>query len=119
MSAKESTVTRWIRAGSKQEIPPMGSVSVQVDEELKICVARAENGSFFALEDKCSHEDKPICGGPIHGREITCPHHASRFDLQTGKPLNLPAVMPIQTFPVKVEGDDVMVGIVEEEEDED
>jgi len=119
MSARESTVNKWVRAAAKSEILIKGSMSVEVDEDLKICVVHAEDGSFFALEDKCSHENKPICGGSVEGKEITCPYHASRFDLESGKALNLPAIMPIPTFPVKIEGDDVMVGIVEEEEDED
>lgn len=118
MSAKESTGTKWVSGGKKSEIPRKSAVCVEVDEDLKICVVHTEDGSVFAVQDQCSHEDQPISKGEVNGCEITCPYHASRFDLKTGKALNLPAILPISTFPVKLEGDEIWVGITEEEEEE-
>ena len=59
-----------------------------------------------AIEDRCSHDDGNLLEGEIDpdGCTVECPRHGSVFDLRTGKPLNLPAYVPIDTFPVSVEG---------------
>jgi 3-phenylpropionate/trans-cinnamate dioxygenase ferredoxin subunit len=69
------------------------------------------NGSFYAIEDRCSHDDGPLCEGDWDPEErvVTCPRHGSNFDLRTGEPLSLPAFEPVETFPVRV--DDGMVKV--------
>ena len=68
-------------------------------------------GRYFAIADVCSHDDGPVAEGEVSGAEITCPRHGARFDLQTGKALSLPAVVDIPAYPVRVEGDEVQVGL--------
>ncbi len=62
-------------------------------------------GEIFAIEDRCSHDDGELVEGELDEEDcaIECPRHGSRFDLRTGKPLNLPAYVPVDTFPVLVE----------------
>ena len=57
------------------------------------------------VEDRCSHDDGELVQGEFDQETCTveCPRHGSRFDLRTGKPLTLPAYVPIDTFPVSVE----------------
>jgi 3-phenylpropionate/trans-cinnamate dioxygenase ferredoxin subunit len=45
--------------------------------------------------------------GPLTGMAIECPRHGARFDLRTGRPLCMPAVEPIATFEVKIQGNDI------------
>ena len=68
---------------------------------------------LFAIENRCSHEDAPLADGEVDeaGGWIECPRHGSRFDLRTGRPLNLPAYLPIEVFPVEVEDDLVTVAL--------
>jgi 3-phenylpropionate/trans-cinnamate dioxygenase ferredoxin subunit len=63
------------------------------------------NGQMYAIEDRCSHDDGELVDGELDPEDCTieCPRHGSRFDLRTGNPLNLPAYVPIDTFPVLVE----------------
>jgi len=63
------------------------------------------NGELFAIEDRCSHDDGELAEGELDLDDCTveCPRHGSRFDLRTGTPVNLPAYVPIDTFPVTVE----------------
>ena len=63
------------------------------------------DGQLFAIEDRCSHDDGELVEGELDEEDcaIECPRHGSRFDLRTGKPLNLPAYVPVDTFPVVVE----------------
>ena len=71
------------------------------------------NGEFYALEDRCSHDDGPLCEGDWDPEErvVTCPRHGSNFDLRSGEPLSLPAFEPVETFPVRVEDGIVKVEV--------
>src|SRR5215208_8311444 len=73
-------------------------------EDLEIGVFNC-NGELMAVEDRCSHDDGNLLEGEVDADTCTveCPRHGSVFDLRTGKPLNLPAYVPIDTFPVSVE----------------
>jgi 3-phenylpropionate/trans-cinnamate dioxygenase ferredoxin subunit len=65
------------------------------------------NGAFYAIEDRCSHDDGPLAEGPLDAAACTveCPRHGSLFDLKTGRPLTLPAYEPVDTFPVIIADD--------------
>jgi 3-phenylpropionate/trans-cinnamate dioxygenase ferredoxin subunit len=68
-------------------------------------------GSLYAIEDRCSHDDGPLCEGEWDAAacEVVCPRHGSRFDLRTGTPLSLPAYLPVETYPVRVRDDGMIV----------
>jgi 3-phenylpropionate/trans-cinnamate dioxygenase ferredoxin subunit len=73
------------------------------------------NGSFYAIEDRCSHDDGPLCEGDWEPEPciVVCPRHGSRFDLETGIPLTLPAFEAVPVFPVS-ERDGMLVVEVDE-----
>lgn len=73
-----------------------------------ICVARS-GGGVFAVLDVCSHADVALSEGDVEDGKVECWLHGSQFDLRTGEPTGLPATKPVPTFPVTVEGDDVLV----------
>lgn len=62
-------------------------------------------GELYAIEDRCSHDDGPLAEGDFDPDEgyAVCPRHGARIDIRTGKALSLPAVFPVETFPVVVE----------------
>jgi 3-phenylpropionate/trans-cinnamate dioxygenase ferredoxin subunit len=66
---------------------------------------------FFAVGDECSHEDYSLAEGEVWEEEceIECPRHGSTFDLRTGEPCSLPATKPVPSYPVTVQGEDVVV----------
>ncbi len=86
------------------ELPPGERKLVEWDE-LEIGVFNC-GGDILAIEDRCSHDDGDLVQGEFDAEHCTveCPRHGSRFDLRTGKPLTLPAYVPVDTFPVSVEG---------------
>jgi 3-phenylpropionate/trans-cinnamate dioxygenase ferredoxin component len=90
---------------------------VEVDG-LAVCVVHAEGGEFFAMKDICSHEAYPLSDGWTYDKEIECGHHNAIFDMTTGEVLSLPATKPIRMYQVVVDGDDVVVSIDDEDEDE-
>ena len=86
-----------------EELPP-GEHRLVEWEDLEIGVFNC-NGDVVAVEDRCSHDNGQLIEGDFDQAtcSIECPRHGSVFDLRTGKPLNLPAYVPIDTFPVKIE----------------
>src|SRR5437660_11478371 len=84
------------------EFPP-GSVKIVGVGLLEIGVYNC-GGELLAIEDRCSHDDGPLCEGEWEPDtcRVICPRHGSNFDLRTGRPLSLPAYEPVATYPVRV-----------------
>jgi 3-phenylpropionate/trans-cinnamate dioxygenase ferredoxin subunit len=104
-------MTEFRRACSLSELPAEGALGVEVDG-VPVAVIRAE-GEVFALHDVCSHEEVPLSEGEIYDHTVECWLHGSCFDLRTGKPTGPPASKPVATYPVKIDGDDVLVGLTD------
>ena len=77
---------------------------------LRIALCNVD-GTFYAVEDVCTHDDGPLGEGTLVGREVECPRHGGRFDVTTGRATRMPAVVPVRTFPVRVEGDAVYIEV--------
>ena len=106
MSA-EPAPTGAVRACGLSDVPEEGAIRVELAGR-PVCIARS-GGSVFALSDICSHADVALSEGDVEDGKIECWLHGSMFDLATGEPTGLPATRPVPTFPVTVEGDDVLV----------
>jgi 3-phenylpropionate/trans-cinnamate dioxygenase ferredoxin subunit len=70
-------------------------------------------GTFYAIDDICTHDDGPLAEGDLRGHEIECPRHGARFDVRTGKALCMPAFEPVTSHQVVVKGDEVFLVIQE------
>ena len=92
-----------------EELPP-GSMRLVPAGSLTIGVYNC-NGAFHAIEDRCSHDDGPLCEGDWEPDAciVVCPRHGSRFDLESGIPMTLPAFEAVPTYPVTVRDDGVVV----------
>jgi 3-phenylpropionate/trans-cinnamate dioxygenase ferredoxin subunit len=85
------------------ELPP-GSVKI-VSEGGTVVGVFNVNGQLCALEDRCSHDDGPLAEGEFDPEEgvVICPRHGSKFEVCSGRPLTLPAYIPVVTYRVWVE----------------
>jgi 3-phenylpropionate/trans-cinnamate dioxygenase ferredoxin subunit len=98
------------RLASVSDVPPNKLLSVDVGE-FKVCLANAD-GKIYAFRDNCTHRDFPMSAGTIHGgATIECAWHGARFEMATGRAIRLPAIKPLQTFEVTIEGDDILVAL--------
>ncbi len=90
---------------SVSDLPP-GAKRVVEWQDLEIGVFNCE-GTMYAIEDRCSHDDGPLAEGDLDQATCTveCPRHGSKFDLRTGRPITLPAYEPVDTFPVIIDAD--------------
>ncbi|MGH8015542.1 MAG: Rieske (2Fe-2S) protein [Candidatus Zixiibacteriota bacterium] len=74
----------------------------------KIVICNTGEG-FYAVADECSHEMLPRNRARLKGNIILCPHHGARYDVRTGEVTHPPAIVPVQTFEVKVENGEIFV----------
>ena len=100
-------MSKFLRVARVDEIPPGQKMIVEVDGTLVVLVNL--EGEFYALEDVCTHDGGPVGEGRLEDGHLVCPRHGAHFDVRTGDALRLPAVEPVPTFEVKVEGEDIYV----------
>ena len=89
------------------EIPPGGVKVVRVDDR-EIAIFNLA-GSYYAMDDVCTHDGGPLAEGVIDGTVVECPRHGARFDIRTGGVLAMPATVPVPTYTVRVEGEEIQV----------
>ena len=100
-------MSEYYRVCGLDDVPEGGMLASEV-EDYEIVLIKAD-GKVYALEDRCSHEDFPLCLGNVEGKKITCAKHGAEFDIETGGVLKAPALVPVKTYPVKVEDGEVFV----------
>ncbi|MGJ9412449.1 non-heme iron oxygenase ferredoxin subunit [Aeromicrobium sp. CF4.19] len=98
-----------VRAAALADVPEGGVLAVEVDGT-ELALVRSGD-EVFAIRDECSHAAIPLSEGEVEGCEIECWLHGSRFDVRSGKALNLPATEPVPTYRTSIEGADVMVDL--------
>ena len=97
----------WTDIGALAELESSSRLEADVDG-YRVRVARV-NGTLYAFEDRCTHDDSPFDDAPIENTEIICPRHGARFCVRTGEALSPPAFEPVATLPVRVENEIVEV----------
>ena len=99
----------FVVAAKVSEIPPGRVKMVEIgDEDIALCNVE---GEFYAIANVCTHDEGPLGAGYLMGEEIECPRHGARFNVRTGEVRVLPAIVPLPTFEVKIEGDDILVDV--------
>jgi 3-phenylpropionate/trans-cinnamate dioxygenase ferredoxin subunit len=102
----------WTDVCPADELPP-GAMKLVPNGQFDAVGVYNCDGELRAIEDRCSHDDGPLCEGDWEPDEcvVTCPRHGARFDLATGRPLSLPAIVPVAVYPVRVEDGIVQVDL--------
>jgi nitrite reductase/ring-hydroxylating ferredoxin subunit len=102
-------MSELITVGGKDDVPEGEMRQYQVGGE-DVAVANVA-GELHAFGDVCTHRQCSLAEGDLDGTTVTCACHGSEFDVTTGDVLGGPAVEPVQTFQVTVEGDDLKIGL--------
>jgi 3-phenylpropionate/trans-cinnamate dioxygenase ferredoxin subunit len=104
-------MSEFIEACRLGDVPMGGSLKVDVNGS-PIAIVRTVEG-VFAIRDACSHADVLLSEGEVEGCTIECWLHGSQFDLRTGAPLTLPAVVAVPVYAVRLigDGDDTVVEV--------
>ncbi len=85
------------------DIPKGTMLSCNLDgKNIAVCNV---DGTFYGIEDVCTHDGAPLDQGTLQGNIITCPRHGASFDVTTGAALSMPAVVPVKTIPLEIESE--------------
>jgi len=102
-------VPGFTAVASLADLPPGSKKLVEVDgQEVLLCHSADR---VFAVENRCSHAEERLDCGRLRAGWLACPVHGARFDLATGEPMNPPATLPIQTYPVRITGDTIEIAL--------
>jgi 3-phenylpropionate/trans-cinnamate dioxygenase ferredoxin subunit len=99
----------FVKVGKVEDVPA-GTAKVYEVDDRAIAVCNVD-GTFYAIDDVCTHDEGSLEQGFLEGYEIECPRHGACFDVRTGDVTALPAVVPIDTFSVRVDGDDIELDV--------
>ncbi len=111
MSPGEGVPTRWTKIATTGDVPDDDMIGCSV-EGRSIGVYRIA-GRLYAAEDVCPHARVLLSKGRFDGRAVECPIHAARFNVVTGRRLSGPVCRDLRTYPVRIEGDAILVDIEE------
>jgi nitrite reductase/ring-hydroxylating ferredoxin subunit len=100
--------SEFVLAGRVEDFAP-GAMRVTTVNGREVVVTKID-GTFHAFADVCTHAFHPLSHGFISGREAVCIYHWAKFDATTGDVTQGPAVSPLQTFDVRIEDGQVLVG---------
>jgi len=100
-------VSELVKVAKMSDLRP-GMRKIIDFEEVTVALFNV-NGQVYCIEDVCTHDGGPLADGEIDGLTIACPRHGALFDLRDGQVLSMPAVVPVPTYRVKIDGDDIFV----------
>jgi 3-phenylpropionate/trans-cinnamate dioxygenase ferredoxin subunit len=100
-------MTEFVKVASTGDIAPGERLWLEFEEETVVLFN--VNGTYYCIADVCTHDGGPLEDGELEGYEVECPRHGARFDVRSGAALCLPAVTPVPTFEVKVDGEDIYI----------
>ena len=105
--------TTWISVAKAADLPP--GQRKCVDAQGSHVVLYNNAGEVLAFENECPHAGMPLAEGSISGTIIVCPFHGYTFDLKSGKNVDYADDIPVKTYAVRTENDDIQVKIAEDE----
>jgi len=97
----------FVKVAQTNDIQPSHMKFVQVADE-DICLVNI-NGKFYAISNVCTHEGGPLADGTLEGYQVECPWHGSKFDVRTGEVTAPPASVPVPTYEVRVDGNNILL----------
>ncbi len=100
-------MTEFVSIATTDEIPPGERLVVEYGR--KWVAIFNVNGSFYAIEDRCPHDDGPLADGILNDCTIECPRHGASFDITSGKVLSAPALVDVPTFQVRIENGSIQI----------
>jgi naphthalene 1,2-dioxygenase ferredoxin component len=103
---------KFAAAAAIADVPEGDLIGVAVDGR-EICLYKL-GGTVYASQGLCTHGHAQLSGGYVEGDLVQCPMHGGTFDIRTGKAVGEPCTVDLQIFPVKIEGEKVLVALPKE-----
>ena len=106
----DTTTATWVEACARDDIEPEDVIRFD-HAGRTFAIYRSPDNAFFATDGLCTHEKVHLADGLVMDDIIECPKHNGRFNYKTGEAKGAPVCIDLATYPVKVEGGDIFVGI--------
>ena len=101
---------KYVKAAKTGDMLPGESKSVTLEKGEHVLICNV-GGTFYAVVDACTHDGGMLGFGTLEGKVVTCPRHGAKFDVTTGRVVELPARAPLRTYPLRVQGDDIEISL--------
>ena len=101
---------RYVVAAKVKDVKPGRIKGVRLRGGHELAIANV-GGRFYAFQAYCPHNGWPLTWGAIDDGAVVCALHLWRFDPATGEAIDPPQVDCLEVYPIKVDGDQVMVGL--------
>jgi 3-phenylpropionate/trans-cinnamate dioxygenase ferredoxin subunit len=105
----DESQVEYLEIAPASELPSGERLFVEIEGK-PIVIFNIAN-QYFSIADVCSHDDGPVGEGALDGYNITCPRHGAQFDVRTGKVTQMPAVVDIPAYPVRVVDGMIQLGV--------
>jgi len=105
----EDSRVEYVEIAPESELPNGERLFIEVGGKALVIFNIA--GQYFAIGDVCTHDEGPVGDGDLEGFNIVCPRHGGEFDIQTGKAVQMPAVVDIPAYSVKVMDGNIFIGV--------
>lgn len=105
-----SEAANWTRVAAVKDVPEGTALPVEING-LQLAVYHVEGGGYHCTDNVCTHAFALLTDGWLEGCMVECPLHAGQFDVRTGKGQGAPIEEDLKTFPVKIEGNDILVAL--------
>jgi nitrite reductase/ring-hydroxylating ferredoxin subunit len=102
-------MAKTVKVAQTSDLSPGTGKVVQADGR-KLALFNVE-GTFFAIDNTCTHRGGPLGEGGLSADTVECPWHGAHFNVKTGAVTNPPARAGVRSFPIKIEGNDVLVEV--------
>jgi len=103
-------LTTFVAVAREDDVPP-GEVRIVDADGKSLCLGHCADGSWGAIDNVCTHDGGVLGEGELDDCQVECPRHGSRFELLTGRVTSLPAVFPVNAYPVRVVNGEVQVDV--------
>jgi 3-phenylpropionate/trans-cinnamate dioxygenase ferredoxin component len=90
---------------------PVGEVRVVDANGKSLALGHCADGTWGAIDNVCTHDGGVLGEGELDECQVECPRHGARFDLVTGQVTSLPAVFPVNAYPVRVVDGEVQIDV--------
>lgn len=100
-------MSEYVKVAEIKDVPPGSMYLVDLDGE-DVVLANVD-GQIFAFSGTCTHHWARLDLGELEGEVVTCPFHGGQFNVRTGEAVAPPAALPVATYPVRMEGNAILV----------
>jgi len=100
-------MAEYVEVADEKDIPSGTTKAVEIKHH-RIVIAHTDSG-YYAIENECSHDSAPISDGKLKGDVIICRRHGARFDVTNGAVMAPPAIVPLETYQLKIVNGKILV----------